>query len=71
MEKSIDVHGLSCPLPVVQTKKALETLNNGDTLEVIVDNPTSIENISRFAKNAGYKVEKSESKGITVLKIYK
>jgi len=31
-----------------------------ETLEVLVDNQCSVENVTRFARNAGYKVEVSE-----------
>ena len=52
---TIDARGRSCPEPVLMTKKALS--NNPEVLEVLVDNTTANENISRFAKNSGYNVE--------------
>lgn len=51
----IDARGRSCPEPVLMTKKALQ--GNPNSIEVIVDNVTAKENITRFAKNSGYKVE--------------
>lgn len=54
--KRIDARGLSCPQPVILTKKALEGLNE-DHLEVLTDDPVAKENILRFGQNAGYKVE--------------
>ena len=41
----IDARGLSCPEPVVRTKKAFETNN---VFSVLVDNETSKENVIRF-----------------------
>ena len=38
MEKIVDARGMACPLPVVNAKKAAESLNPGDTLIVRVDN---------------------------------
>ncbi len=58
--KTVDSRGLSCPLPVVNTKKALEELtanpNAVFTLTTLVDNETAAENVSRFARSLGYQV---------------
>jgi tRNA 2-thiouridine synthesizing protein A len=54
----IDARGLSCPQPVLLTKKALE--KGGSAYEVLVDNGTAKENVTRFAQNAGYKVSAAE-----------
>lgn len=51
--------GMSCPQPVLMTKKALE--ENPQGVEVLVDNNTAKQNVSRFAKNAGYKIVVKES----------
>lgn len=51
----IDARGLSCPLPVIKTKQAIEK-EHPDALEVLVDNDTARENVSRFAAHAGYRV---------------
>lgn len=52
--KRIDTSGMSCPQPVLMTKKALE--ENPEGLDIIVDNNTARGNVERFLKNAGYKV---------------
>lgn len=54
----IDARGLSCPQPVLMTKKALD--QGGAAYEVLVDNGTAKENVTRFAQNAGYKVSVAE-----------
>jgi len=56
MNQSIDVRGLSCPLPVVAARKKLLEMKNG-VLEVLVDTGTSRDNITRMAVNTGWKVE--------------
>ena len=58
----IDARGYSCPTPVVMVQKAV---NNSapDTLEVAVDNQCSVENVKRFARHAGYRVEVSDFEG--------
>ncbi|MBE3571947.1 MAG: sulfurtransferase TusA family protein [Moorella humiferrea] len=52
----VDVRGLSCPIPVVRTKKAMEQ-NPGQPLVVLTDNETSKENVSRLAESRGYQVQ--------------
>jgi len=56
----LDVRGLSCPIPVLKTKKAVE---KGCTeLEIIGSSKVSRENVSKFAASQGYKVEVTEDK---------
>lgn len=59
--EEIDARGLGCPHPVILTKKALEKINQGK-ITIIVDNTTSSENVSRYAKSQGYQI-KVEKKG--------
>ena len=56
----IDARGRSCPEPVILTKKAVE--KNPEGITVLVDNTTSRDNVTRFAKNAGYQV-RTEQEG--------
>ncbi|NLJ79021.1 MAG: SirA family protein [Tissierellia bacterium] len=51
MEK-IDTSGMSCPQPVLMTKKALD--NHPDGLDIVVDNNTARENVERFLNHSGY-----------------
>ena len=67
--KTIDTCGMSCPQPVLMTKKALDEEKDG--IDVIVDNNTAKENVQRFMKNAGYSVEIEEKEGTFVLKARK
>jgi tRNA 2-thiouridine synthesizing protein A len=46
----IDARGLSCPLPVIRTKKALEE-GSDKQITVIVDNATARDNVTRLAKS--------------------
>ena len=51
----IDARGYSCPTPVIMVQKAVKD-GAPKMLEVAVDNQCSVENVTRFAKNAGYSV---------------
>lgn len=56
---TVDARGLTCPQPVLETKKILEQ-STANHFRVLVDNDTSRENVSRFAKNQGCRVEVRE-----------
>ena len=43
--KKIDCIGDSCPRPQLMTKKALADCASGDVVEVLIDNPSSVEAI--------------------------
>ena len=58
----VDARGYSCPTPVVMVQKAVKE-KNPSKLEVAVDNQCSVENVTRFAQNAGYKVSVAEFEG--------
>lgn len=60
--KVVDCRGMACPRPVIETKKALEE-GAGKALLAIVDNEAARENVSRFARNAGFHVEVEEKEG--------
>lgn len=57
----IDARGLVCPQPVLMTKNGLAKSPEG--VEVMVDNETSKENVSRYAVNNGYQVSVDELDG--------
>ena len=59
---TVNASGLSCPQPVMMTKKALADLTSG-RVEVFVDTATSRNNVSRFAQNKGWRVSTEERDG--------
>lgn len=56
--KSIDTRGLPCPKPTVMVKNEIDV---GEVeIEVLVDNDTAKENVSKLAKSMGYSIEVSD-----------
>jgi len=55
MKESVDARGLACPAPVIKTRDALKsgTLD----IEVLVDNATARDNVTRFASSQGCRVD--------------
>ena len=58
----VDARGYSCPTPVIMVQKAVKG-SAPKQLEVLVDNQCSVENVTRFAKSAGYAVKVSALDG--------
>ncbi|WZL72559.1 sulfurtransferase TusA family protein [Clostridiaceae bacterium 35-E11] len=56
----VDARGRSCPEPVMMTKTAIDQYTK-EEIEVMVDSRVALENVSRLAKNNGYKVEVKEN----------
>lgn len=59
MSETVDARGLSCPQPVIMTRKKIKELKKG-TFEVLVDSNTSKENVSRMASRDKWEVEVEE-----------
>lgn len=54
--ESLDLKGEVCPYTFVKTKLALEELQSGQVLRVIVDNSGSAENVPRSLTSEGHMV---------------
>ena len=52
----LDLKGEVCPYTFVKTKLALEELQSGQVLRVIVDNPGSAANVPRSLRSDGHVV---------------
>jgi len=53
MTTTVDARGLACPQPVILTRKAMQQSNQ---IQTLVDSETSMTNVSRMAKKAGWQV---------------
>jgi tRNA 2-thiouridine synthesizing protein A len=49
----VDARGLNCPLPILRTKKALNTMSSGQLLRVLATDPGSMRDFQAFAKQSG------------------
>jgi tRNA 2-thiouridine synthesizing protein A len=52
-DKELDARGLSCPLPILKTKKSLNELTSGQVLKVVATDPGSIKDMQAFANQTG------------------
>jgi len=64
----LDVRGLSCPIPVVKTKQAMDE-NPGQPLTILLETTVAKENVSRLATSQKYsvKVENSNNEEFRLL----
>lgn len=60
---TVDTKGLACPAPIIATKRALREAGEGETIVVLTDNQTSLNNLTRFLKDnkARFSVEGTNS----------
>jgi tRNA 2-thiouridine synthesizing protein A len=59
-DKELDARGLSCPLPILKTKKSLNDLASGQVLKVVATDPGSIKDMQAFANQTGNALLASE-----------
>ncbi|HAL57337.1 MAG TPA: hypothetical protein DCP63_12935 [Bacteroidetes bacterium] len=50
---SLDDRGKRCPIPVLDTKKKMDTLQKGDVLEVLATDPGAEPDLTAWAKRTG------------------
>lgn len=55
-KKTLDCVGLYCPQPLFQTREQLDSIEVGDILEVLADDPAAEEDLKRFAKRTGHEL---------------
>ncbi len=51
--RSVDCLGDSCPRPQLMTKKAVREIGSGQVVEVVIDNPSSVEALPPMCNELG------------------
>ncbi len=60
VDQTLDAKGLSCPLPILKTKKAVEALSKNQVLKVETTDPGSKNDMASWAKRTGNEILKVE-----------
>lgn len=64
-DKVLDCKGMKCPMPILKTKLAMETLQVGQVLEMIATDKGSKPDMAAFAQQTGHTlISMKESDGI-------
>lgn len=66
IKKSIDLKGLACPMPVVKTKQALDTLESGQVLEVEVTDKGALKDFLAWANASKHEIVDQKETGDTI-----
>ncbi|HEY6004640.1 MAG TPA: sulfurtransferase TusA family protein [Anaeromyxobacter sp.] len=64
-DQVLDTKGLSCPIPILKTKKALSALSKDQILKVETTDPGSQNDMASWAKRTGNEILKVEQGGGT------
>jgi tRNA 2-thiouridine synthesizing protein A len=64
-DKTLDTKGLTCPLPVLKLKKAIQDIPIGGTLEVLATDFGTVGDFQAFCRQTTHELlEHSESAGV-------
>lgn len=64
-DRTLDARELDCPQPVIETRKAMQDMAPGQTLEVLTTDPASELDFEAFCRMAGHAlVEHDERDGV-------
>ncbi|MFC7372949.1 sulfurtransferase TusA family protein [Fictibacillus iocasae] len=69
VDQTLDCKGLSCPMPIVRTKKAFDRMQAGQVIEVQATDRGSLADIQGWARNTGHQYLGTDTVG-DVLKHY-
>ncbi|MEK6697465.1 MAG: sulfurtransferase TusA family protein [Nitrospirota bacterium] len=71
-DQMLDAKGLSCPLPILKTKKAVEAMTKGQVLKVETTDAGSKNDMNSWAKRTGNEILKvDEGPGVFTFYIKK
>ena len=62
---TLDLKGLSCPLPIAKTAQAIRSLNTGDLIEALATDPGSVPDFAAWCETTGNElVEQTAADGV-------
>lgn len=62
-DQELDCSGLACPMPILKTKKAVDSLQTGQILKMIATDPGSTSDMQAWTEKTGHKLVASEKDG--------
>ena len=65
MVRTLDLKGLSCPIPIVKTAQAVKELASGDVIEALATDPGSVADFAAWCTSTGNElVEQDAAAGV-------
>jgi tRNA 2-thiouridine synthesizing protein A len=62
-DQVLDCSGMSCPMPIIKTKKAVDALQLGQVLQMIATDPGSKSDMDAWTKKTGHELVGSTEEG--------
>ncbi len=63
--KTLDLKGLSCPLPIVKTAQAIKELRSGEVIEALATDPGSVPDFAAWSSATGNElIEQTKDGGV-------
>lgn len=62
-DQVLDCSGMSCPMPILKTKKAIDALQIGQILKMIATDPGSSADMDAWTQKTGHELVASEQEG--------
>ena len=63
--KTLDLKGLSCPLPIIKTAQAVRELRSGELIEALATDPGSVPDFKAWCTTTGNElVEQTHADGV-------
>lgn len=62
IDRTLDLSGLNCPLPILRAKKALAEMESGTTLQVLATDPGAPADFAAFCRQTGNALLSSETR---------
>jgi tRNA 2-thiouridine synthesizing protein A len=63
IDQELDTRGLNCPLPILKAKKALSSMESGQTLRVVATDAGSVRDFQAFARQTGNELLEQQTTG--------
>jgi TusA-related sulfurtransferase len=65
IDKSMDLKGMPCPMPVVKVSKGIKEVEVGQVIEAITNDPGALSDFPAWARTSGNEIIKTEQDGDT------
>jgi len=70
VDDRVDITDVNCPVTFVKAKVALEELDEGQVLQVHLNNGEPVQNVPRSLKEEGHEILKLEDNGDGTFELY-
>jgi tRNA 2-thiouridine synthesizing protein A len=62
-DQELDCSGMSCPMPILKTKKAVDALQTGQVLKMVATDPGSLPDVQAWSAKTGHTLLGHEKNG--------